>query len=138
MFIFVSTIILSYLYPQIHIALHCIGSWTKPLPQVVISCVVPSRPASANKTIMSHQLAFHLHPPPTGNLAKEVNTVGVNKLFLPMQVRVVVKQQSPLVSLDRVECRIRKNSHVPAGAVVSYERTAGFTTNVAKVKKSFS
>ena len=55
-----------------------------------------------------------------------------------MQVRVVVKQQSPLVSLDRVECRIGENSHIPAGAVVSYERTAGITTNVAKVKKSFS
>ena len=87
---------------------------------------------------MSQQLAVHLHPPSTGNLAKEVNTVGVNKLSLPMQVRVVFKQQSPLVSLDRVECRIGENSHIPAGAVVSYERTAGFTTNMAKVKKSFS
>ena len=55
-----------------------------------------------------------------------------------MQVRMVVKEQSPLISLDRVECWIVEDIYVPAGAVVGDERPPCFAPNMAKVKKSFS
>ena len=60
--------------------------------------------------------------PATGDLPKEVNTVRLSELSLPVQVWLVLKQQSSLASLDGIESWVVEDCEVPARLMVCYDR----------------
>ena len=67
-----------------------------------------------------------------------MNTVGIFEFLFPMMVRMIIKEQSSLVSLDGVECRVVQNCQVPAFLMVSYDRAPCASPNMAIVKNCLS
>ena len=62
--------------------------------------------------------------PTTGDLSKEVDTIGMPECLSPELVRMVCKESSSSVGLDRVEGRVAQHCHIPAAAVLANKGVA--------------